>query len=118
MKERRKDPRFKTPERFKIKSRIRNQATGEIIYFDVVDLSMGGISFSTSTEKSFELNSGQVIDILIFRKNESVRATAEILPQAEGSEKVRARIVGISQQGREILADFLQKLALPADESK
>ena len=112
MKERRKDKRYKAPERFQVKARVKKQSEDEIFYYSVSDLSMGGVCFVADSQKTIELSPGESLDVLIFRKNISVRVTAEIV-DSEGSEnRLRAKIVGISDYGREVLATFLKEMTV------
>ena len=111
MKERRRDRRFRLTEKFKLKARVKKQDSDTTCYFVVSDLSMGGLSFSAENEDaSLELGDGDVIDILLFRKNLSVRVTAQIL-QDPNSDRTRAKIIGINDFGREVLSGFLLEMA-------
>ena len=116
MKERRRDPRYHSPEKFQVKARVKKQTEGEVFYYSICDLSMGGICFVADSEKALEMSAGDLLDILIYRKNLSVRVTAEIIVDEaasnENEKKLRAKIVGISDFGREVLASFLKEMAI------
>lgn len=114
MRERRKERRYRFPEKFEVKARVKRQGTDAVYYFRVEDLSMGGIAFASETgETSLELADGDVIDILIYRKNISVRVTAQVLQDPE-TQKTRAKIIGINDHGREVLSGLLREMAIGA----
>ena len=113
-KERRTDKRVKIKPLYRLKARVKSLANNKTQYFKVNDLSLGGLKLLEQETSGFDLSTGDSLEILIFQKNESVKVIAEVLEDVSGDADeigIRAKIIGIDQEGRAVLASFLEKLS-------
>jgi hypothetical protein len=121
-KSRRRYPRFRIPATFRVKARVRLMGSTQSHYLSVDNLSMGGAQLISHKGISFQVNRGDVLEILLYSGHLSLRCVAKVAQgtftlSAEHPEKesplcvqMGIQIIGIDERSRKLLADFLEKL--------
>ncbi len=113
MKERRKHPRIKLAPKFKVKARVKELASSKVHYFEVDNLSLGGMKLLSQVTLNLELGVGHQLEVMLFYKHHSVKVIVEVVEKEnmkDAKDLLRAKIVGIDQKAHETLAGFLKKM--------
>lgn len=113
--ERRRYRRVKLAPKLDVKAKV-TFPSGRVHYFKIDNLSLGGMSLLQQSDKQeVDYKAGDHLQIMIYSNTENVKLIAEVLevPASEGQEtaSVRAKIVGIDEKARVVLANFLEKMA-------
>ena len=111
--EQRRYPRFKTSPAFKIKARLRVLGQKKTFYLKVETLSMGGLSLNGDEDQIRQISETQDYEVMLFHQQQSLKMLIKIVAVRSASDiltSAGAKIVGIDEESRKMLADFLQKL--------
>lgn len=118
-KERRRSRRSRLLPKYEIKARVRKMDSPSTEYFLVDNLSEGGLCIVAQKASRLSIKEGDSLEILVFRKNLSLRVIARVMGMAirdssdevkAEKEKYRAQIVGIDERSKQALGVFLNEL--------
>lgn len=86
--------------------------TSSAHYFEIENLSLNGICLQ-AMGGAFDFSEGDRLEIMIYRKNVSIKVMADVLAvqHEDDTPQYRARIIGIDQEAREQLSEVLKEMA-------
>lgn len=126
--QRRRFPRLRLPPRLRVKARLKVMGKTVTHYLTVDNLSMGGANLTSQKGLPFSFERGAVLQILLYSGNLSLSCVAKVA-QATFVERQVAKnaevaklcvqlgieIIGIDENSRKTLADFLETLSKSKD---